>query len=137
MPMFLYVTVGTNDLARSVAFYDALFAALGEPRLPDWTEGWAGWGKEYDEGIGFWLCPPFDGAPATPGNGTMFAFPCPDALTVRSAWNAAMAAGGMDEGGPGLRPQYGARFYAAYLRDPEGNKIALVHHRYDAAEALV
>ena len=131
--MFLYVTVGTRDLARSVAFYDALFGVLGEPRLPDWTPGWAGWGKDYDEGTGFWLCPPFDGAPASAGNGTMFAFPCPDAATVRAAHAAALAAGGTDEGAPGLRPHYGERFYAAYLRDPAGNKLALVHHRFDPA----
>ncbi|TNF60431.1 MAG: VOC family protein [Rhodobacteraceae bacterium] len=132
--MLLYVTVGTDDLPRAVAFYDAVFAALGHPRLPEWTPGWAGWGKDYDAGIGFWLCPPFDGRPASGGNGTMFSFRAESAAQVRAFHAAGLANGGTDDGPPGLRPHYDPAFYAAYLRDPTGNKICAVWHRYNPAE---
>lgn len=132
--MLLYVTLGTNDLPRAVAFYDPIFAILGVPRLPDWTEGWAGWGQDYDHGTGLWLCPAFDAAPATPGNGTMIAFPAPDARTVRTVHATGLAHGGTDAGPPGLRDYYEPSFFVAYLRDPDGNKLACVHHRYDPAE---
>lgn len=128
--MLIYATLGTNDMARAVAFYEALCGALGIARLPDAEEdpGWAFWGKDYDEGFSLCLCTPFDGRPATPGNGTMLAFRCPDAASVTRAHAAALAAGGRDEGAPGLRPHYGAGFFAAYLRDPDGNKLALICH---------
>lgn len=128
--MLIYATLGTNDMARAVAFYEALCAALGIPRLPDdpGDPGWAFWGQDYDHGFSLCLCAPFDGQPATPGNGAMLAFRCADAGTVARAHAAGRAAGGRDEGPPGLRPHYGAGFYAAYLRDPDGNKLALVCH---------
>ena len=72
--MILYSTVGTSDLARAIAFYDAVFGALGVGRAPDWSEGWAGWGGSYDEGYGFWVCHPFDGQAPIAGNGPMLAF---------------------------------------------------------------
>ena len=129
--MLLYSTLGTNDLARAVRFYDAVFAALGHARMPDWADGWAGWGRDYDEGLSFCLCAPFDGQPATPGNGTMLAFRADSAAQVRAFHAAGLAHGGSDEGAPGTRPDYGPSFYVAYLRDPDGNKLAAVFHRYD------
>ena len=71
--MLTYITIGTNDLQRAAAFYDAIFNVLGYSRLPAWTEDWAMWGDEKnpDEGFSFCICPPFDGHPATAGNGTM------------------------------------------------------------------
>lgn len=125
--MFLYTTLGTNDLPRALRFYDAIFAVLGQRRLDAWTDGWASWGKDYAEGISFCLCPPFDGQPATPGNGTMLAFRAETAETVRAFHAAGLAAGGTDEGAPGTREAYGPEFYVAYLRDPDGNKLACVH----------
>lgn len=134
--MILYTTVGTNDLPRAIRFYDAVFAALGQARLPGWAEGWAGWGKDYDSGYGFWLCQPFDGRPASAGNGTMFAFKADSADRVRRFHAAGLSNGGMDEGGPGTREAYGPAFYVAYLRDPDGNKLSAVYHHYDpGAEA--
>ncbi len=74
--MLTYITIGTNDLQRAAAFYDAIFKVLGYSRLPAWTKDWAMWGDENnpDEGFSFCICPPFDRQPATAGNGTMFAF---------------------------------------------------------------
>ncbi len=126
------LTLGTNDMEKAVAFYDAIFATLGVARL-DGGEGWMGWGKSYDEGFGFWLCPTFDGRPATAGNGTMFTFAAENAAQVRAFYRAALANGGTDEGSPGIRERYDPTFYVAYVRDPDGHKLCAVHHRYDPA----
>ena len=131
--MLLYTTLGTDDLPRAIVFYDAVFKALGHPRLPDWSDGWAGWGKDYDDGYGFWLCPPFDGMASTSGNGTMFAFRADSASQVRAFHAAGLSNGGTDEGPPGVREYYEPEFFVAYLRDPDGNKLAAVFHRYDPA----
>ncbi|MCE8512957.1 VOC family protein [Ruegeria pomeroyi] len=131
--MNIYTTFGTNDLTRAVRFYDAVFAVLDQPRLPDWPEGWAGWGEDYDNGTGFWVCAPFDGSPASTGNGTMVGFPARDASQVRAFHAAGLAHGGTDAGVPGTRPYYTPDFYVAYLRDPDGNKISCFHYHYDPA----
>lgn len=131
--MLLYATLGTADLPRAVAFYDAVMTVLGQPRLPGWADGWAGWGQDYDEGFGLWLCPPFDGAPPSAGNGSMLAFRAADAAQVRAFHAAGLAHGGRDEGAPGTRPAYGPGFYAAYLRDPDRHKLACVFHRYSGS----
>ncbi|MFN3970826.1 MAG: hypothetical protein ACK4L4_05550 [Gemmobacter sp.] len=73
-----------------------------------------------------WVTRPFDGGPARAGNGAMVAFAAPGRAAVEAFHAAALAQGGADEGAPGLRPQYGAGFYAAYVRDPDGNKVAAV-----------
>ena len=132
--MLLYTTLGTNDLPRAARFYDAVMAVLGQPRLAIDAEGWVAWGQDYDGGFGLWLCSPFDGKPATAGNGTMLAFKAESAAQVRAFHAAGLAHGGTDEGAPGTRPDYGPAFYVAYLRDPDGHKLACVFHRYDARE---
>ncbi len=76
-----------------------------------------------------------DGAPATPGNGTMVSFLASSRAAVDAFHAAALAHGGTDEGAPGLRPQYGAQFYAAYVRDPDGNKLNAVCYRADTEPA--
>ncbi|HHT2691564.1 TPA: VOC family protein, partial [Enterobacter asburiae] len=121
--MLTYITIGTNDLQRAVAFYDAIFNVLGYSRLPAWTEDWAMWGDENnpDEGFSFCICPPFDRQPATAGNGTMFAFRAANAELVRRFHAAGLLAGGKSEGMPGTRTAYGPDFYVAYLRDPDGH----------------
>ncbi len=73
----------------------------------------------------YYIKAPFDGRPATPGNGTMVAFDAGNQRQVRDLHAVGLAAGGSDEGQPGFRDAYGPRFYVAYLRDPQGNKIAL------------
>ncbi|MEP3275623.1 MAG: VOC family protein, partial [Stappiaceae bacterium] len=73
----------------------------------------------------FYVKPPFDGRPASAGNGTMIAFQARTQKQVRDLHSAALDAGGFDEGQPGFRDAYGPRFYVGYLRDPQGNKIAL------------
>lgn len=132
--MLTYITIGTNDLERCVKFYDAVFKVPGYSRLPAWTEGWAMWGDENDrdEMFTFCVCPPFDQHPATPGNGTMFAFRADNADRVRRFHAAGLLAGGDNEGLPGTRTAYGPDFYVAWLRDPDGNKLACVCQHYSS-----
>ncbi len=134
MSMILYVTLGTQDIDRAAKFYDAALARLGYHRAADADQGWVGWGPDYEDGVSLWLCPTFDGNAPTPGNGTMVSFRANSAPEVRAFHAAAMAHGGTDEGPPGIRPHYESGFYAAYVRDPDGNKLACVYHRYDPAK---
>ena len=126
--MIAYVTVGADDIAAAKRFYTALLPALGygleegpeglsfalpvptneKPTLPD-----------------FYVKPTFNGQPASVGNGVMVAFEAETQAQVRTLHAAALNAGGTDEGQPGFRPNYGADFYVSYLRDPQGNKLAL------------
>ncbi len=122
---FLYITLGTNDLARATRFYDAALAPLGLVRRAT-KESEVGYGRPDDTRTRLWITLPFDGKPATVGNGSMPAFPAPSQDAVRAFHAAALAQSGTDEGGPGLRP-YGPAFFAAYVRDPDGNKLSAVH----------
>ncbi len=141
--MFAYICLGTNDLARAISFYDAVLAPLGLDRCDtsqesDW-EGWAGWGTYEDGGareLALWLCAPFDGAPAVAGNGTMVALRAKAWAVVEAFHAAALEHGGTCEGAPGLRPQYAEDFYAAYVRDPDGNKIAVICRGFTQASCL-
>jgi catechol 2,3-dioxygenase-like lactoylglutathione lyase family enzyme len=122
--MLLYITLGTNDLARATRFYDATLGALGITRqASDASE--IGYAMAGDTRCRLWVTKPFDGQPATTGNGSMPALVATSHAQVDAFHVAALAHGGTDEGGPGLRP-YGARFYACYVRDPDGNKLSAV-----------
>ncbi len=126
--MLLYVTLGTNNVARSRAFYDAALATLGMARSFE-TETEIGYGENPPPVTGrqryFYVTKPYLAAPATWGNGTMVALVASSRQAVRDFHAAAIANGGQDEGGPGLRP-YHPHFYACYVRDPDGNKLSAV-----------
>jgi catechol 2,3-dioxygenase-like lactoylglutathione lyase family enzyme len=126
MSTLVYTTLGSNDFARSIAFYDPVLATLDISRAPDWEEGFIGWGVPYGEGFSLWLSKPFDGGNQHPGNGNMIAFRAASTEQVEAFFVAALANGGTDEGAPGPRPHYGPNFYACYVRDPDGNKLACV-----------
>ncbi|NVK14924.1 MAG: VOC family protein [Rhodobacteraceae bacterium] len=126
--MIAYVTVGADDIAQAKRFYSALLPALGYAL----EEGPAGLSCTLPVAPGqspvlpdFYVKPTFDGRPASAGNGSMVAFQARNQQQVRDLHAAALAAGGSDEGPPGFRASYGPRFYVGYLRDPQGNKIAL------------
>ena len=117
--MIGYVTLGTNDLARAAGFYDRITAELGISRMMQ-AERYIAWGTP-GGGAGIGLTLPFDGQPATVGNGVMVALLAKDRAQVDRLHALALALGGADEGAPGEREMPG--FYAAYFRDPDGNKL--------------
>lgn len=116
--MIGYVTLGTNDLARAAKFYDALAQELGVGRMME-NEKFIAWGKP-GGGAGIGLTLPFDGKPASVGNGVMIALEARDQAQVDRIHRLALSLGGKDEGAPGPR---GEGFYAGYFRDPDGNKL--------------
>lgn len=116
--MIGYVTLGTNDLERAARFYDAIAAELGTSRMMEWP-GAIAWGTP-GGGAGIGLTKPFDGNAASVGNGVMVAFEAKDKDQVGRLHEIALAHGGSCEGPPGPR---GDGFYAAYFRDPDGNKL--------------
>jgi predicted lactoylglutathione lyase len=118
MAMIGYVTLGTKDLPKGAAFWDALAAELGAGRMME-TETYIAWGVP-GGGAGVGLTKPFDGAPAHPGNGMMVALEAKDRAQVDRLYALALSRGGTDEGPPGQRFP---GFYAGYFRDPDGNKI--------------
>ena len=126
--MIAYVTVGADDIAGAKCFYSAFLHDLGY-ELSEGSEGLsyvlplqAGQSVALPD---FYVKPTFDGFPASAGNGAMIAFEARTQQQVRELHAAALAAGGANEGAPGFRASYGPRFYVGYLRDPQGNKIAL------------
>lgn len=127
--MLLYTTVGSNDLSRAGRFYDRVMATLGFRReREDETE--IGYMAPGDVRCRFWVVTPFDGRPAHFGNGVTIAFEAPSRTAVDAFHAAALAEGGTDEGAPGLRP-FHAHFYAAFVRDHDGNKLAAVCERQE------
>jgi predicted lactoylglutathione lyase len=117
--MIGYVTLGTNDLARGAAFYDAIAKEVGVGRFME-TESFIAWG-EPGGAAGIGLTKPFDGQAATVGNGVMVALEAKDRAQVDRIYALALSLGGKDEGAPG--PRGGGGFYAAYFRDLDGNKL--------------
>ena len=118
--MIGYVTLGTNDMARATAFYDALLAEMGAQRFAG-GDGFAYWGKRRGMGM-LAVCRPYDRQPATSGNGTMVALGVRDRAQVESLHGKALSLGAKDEGAPGPR---GEGFFGAYFRDPDGNKLCV------------
>jgi len=116
--MIGYVTLGTNDLPRAAAFYDALLAEVGAKRLWDSPRGIA-WGVAPDK-PGFGVMTPYDEKAATVGNGVMVALVVDSKEKVERIHKKALALGGKDEGAVGPR---GEGFYAGYFRDLDGNKL--------------
>lgn len=116
--MIGYVLVGTNDLEKAAAFYDALLAELGAERFMEtdrlvaWTAG--------DGQPGFGVCTPIDGDAACIGNGSMVALAASSEAHVQALYDKALELGGTDDGPPGRR--FG-QFHAAYFRDLDGNKL--------------
>ena len=126
--MIAYVTVGANDIAMARTFYNAILPKLGYSL----TENHEGLSYFLPVPAGqspispdFYVKPPYDGQQASSGNGTMVAFEARSQDMVRTLHAAGLNAGGRNEGDPGFRAAYSAQFYVGYLRDPQGNKIAL------------
>jgi len=122
--MIGYVTLGTNNLDKSAAFYDALFATIGAGRFIE-NEQFIAWATGMDQ-PGLSITKPFDGQPATVGNGVMVAIMLDSIEKVDSFYQKAIELGASDEGKPGPRGEM-AGFYAGYFRDLDGNKLNAFH----------
>ncbi|MBV2182920.1 MAG: VOC family protein [Rhizobium sp.] len=130
--MFSHVMIGANDVEAMLAFYDAVLGTLGLTReivQPVASPAGFIWRRRGERWPQFALTRPFDGRAASAGNGVQISFAAASQKQVVTAWQAALDHGGSDEGGPGVRPQYSEDFFAAYCRDPEGNKLCFVYVR--------
>ena len=126
--MIGYVCFGSSDIPRAKRFYAAFLPTLGYS-VKEGPEGLS-YALPVPDGQrpllpDFYVKPPFNGEVASIGNGAMVAFEATSQAQVRTLHTAALAAGGTDEGLPGFRANYGPHFYVSYLRDPDGNKIAI------------
>ncbi len=123
--MFSHITLGSNDIAKAKAFYDAALEPLGLKLAGDY-DGAVAYAQSGESGPKLWIVTPFDNGPASFGNGTHVALAAPTRAAVDAFHAAALANGGSDEGAPGLRPRYMENYYGAYVRDPDGNKLQAV-----------
>jgi predicted lactoylglutathione lyase len=121
--MIGYANLGTTDLAKATAFYDALFGTIGIGRLMEFPTGAVAYGASWTTPM-IAVGPPYDGKPATVGNGSMLALVMDTRAKVDAVHAKALELGGADEGAPGVRGDEGDQaFYGAYFRDLDGNKF--------------
>lgn len=115
-----HISVGTNDLERSSEFYDKALAPLGIARVETIAGEAVAYGKQYPE---FWVVIPLDEQVATVGNGMHIGFIASSKDEVHAFHEAALNAGGVDNGAPGPRPLYGDPYYGCFIVDPDGHRI--------------
>ncbi len=125
--MLSHTTIGVSNVEAARRFYDPLLKQLG--LVPIFAEeNWAGWKTPDAARPLFIVTRPFDGEPASPGNGQMIALLAATRSLVDACHALALLHGGSDAGRPGARPQYHANYYGAYFRDPDGNKLCVCCH---------
>ncbi|MCF8477526.1 MAG: VOC family protein [Pseudolabrys sp.] len=124
--MIDHVSVPVRDLAAAIRFYEAVLGALGMTRL-ETRPATVGFGKKYPE---FWINLRADMAAVEAQSGARtgahVCFRAREPAIVDAFHAAAVAAGGTSDGAPGLRPQHGEGYYAAFIRDPDGNRVEAV-----------
>jgi catechol 2,3-dioxygenase-like lactoylglutathione lyase family enzyme len=121
--MIDHVSIAVRDLRRAETFYAAVLAALGLTKLREWPDAAIGFGKKYPE---FWINRREAMPRVAEDSGVHICLRALDTAAVDAFHAAALAAGGVSDGGPGLRPHYYAGYYAAFVRDPDGNRIEAV-----------
>jgi lactoylglutathione lyase len=127
--VFSHIFVGVKDFERAFGFYAKLMEVMGHTlRFCDRTRPWAGWQSHPEPRPLFLIGAPYDGNPHHAGNGQMVAFAASHRADVDNAYRLALDSGGISDGSPGLRPEYHEHYYAAYVKDLEGNKICIVCH---------
>ncbi|HEV2548654.1 MAG TPA: VOC family protein [Stellaceae bacterium] len=125
--MLDHVSLGVSDLERSRRFYDAALRPLGLTRIVDFAERGSDYGAAPGSlGVEFTITR--EAGVKTPIPGAHLCFRAPDRAAVRAFHAAALAAGGRDDGAPGLRPQYHEHYYGAFVLDPDGHRIEAVCH---------
>jgi catechol 2,3-dioxygenase-like lactoylglutathione lyase family enzyme len=120
--MLHHVSVGVQDVARAAKFYDPVLATLGYKRVADYSPHAIGYGEREGQAQ-FWIGQPHNKGPASVGNGTHVGFIALTKNAVNAFHEAALKAGGSNNGEPGPRPDYGPDYYGAFIYDLDGNKI--------------
>ena len=128
--MIDHVSIAVRDIKASARFYEALLAPLGMTRVRA-SPKTVGFGKTYPE---FWINERAQQKPLPEDAGAHIALRAPDTKAVDAFHAAALKAGGTSDGAPGLRPEYYATYYAAFIRDPDGNRIEAVTFVREGAE---
>ena len=123
--MLNHVSIGVRDLPRAKRFYDAALKPLGYKCLSE-SPGSLGYG---DKAVVLWISPTDRPVAADSASGLHFCFDAPDRKSVDAFYKAAIAAGGRDNGAPGLRPHYHKDYYGAFVLDPDGHNIEAVCHK--------
>ena len=121
--MIDHVSIAVRDLKVSARFYEPLLATLDMTKLRDWPDAAVGYGKKYPE---FWINRRKDMAPVAADSGVHICLRAPSVQAVDAFHAAALAGGGSSDGAPGLRAHYHENYYAAFIRDPDGNRIEVV-----------
>ncbi len=121
--MFDHISIGVRDIMRAKAFYDRTLEPIGYRRLSD-GEGSLGYGKKT---VGLWIGVTSSPVPDDPNSGLHVCFTAPDRESVAKFHAAALAEGGRDNGKPGIRADYGADYFAAYVVDPDGYRLEALH----------
>ena len=130
--MIDHVSVGVADIVRAIRFYEAAFAPLGLTKLFA-MPATAAFGKSYPE---FWVNLRAGMAPMPPGNGTHICLRARTTNEVEAFYAAALKAGGTDDGPPGIRPHFRVKYFAAFVNDPDGNRIEAVTFLKDETPAV-
>lgn len=125
--MLDHVSLGASDLAKSRAFYDAALTPLGCRRVYEMDQA-SGYGASEDKPF-FWIGSGHSGQKVPPSPGTHVAFAADSRAAVDAFYQAALGAGGRDNGRPGLRPAYHTHYYGAFVLDPDGHHVEAVCHR--------
>lgn len=118
--MLHHVSLGVSDVERAARFYDAVLAALGYKRVMEFMPYAVAYGESAPE---LWVGTPHNQLAPTVGNGVHIALAAKNKDAVHAFHQAALDAGGVDDGAPGPRPEYSASYYGAFVRDPDGNKL--------------
>jgi catechol 2,3-dioxygenase-like lactoylglutathione lyase family enzyme len=121
--MIDHVSIAVRDLASAARFYAPLLATLGMNKLREWPDAAFGYGKTYPE---FWINKRAAMAPVAVDSGVHICLRAPSTDAVDAFYAAALAGGGASDGAPGFRAQYHEKYYAAFIRDPDGNRIEAV-----------
>jgi catechol 2,3-dioxygenase-like lactoylglutathione lyase family enzyme len=121
--MIDHVSITVRDIKAAAHFYEPLLATLGMTKLREWPDAAVGYGKKYPE---FWINQRSGMAPIAPDSGAHIALRASEKAAVDAFHAAALAAGGTSDGAPGFRAKYYVSYYAAFIRDPDGNRIEAV-----------
>lgn len=127
--MISHIFIGTSAFEASCEFYRSILPLLDLTlKFQDPHREWSVWSAAGGERPFLIIGRPFDGQPASPGNGNMVALVARDRSVVDRTYAAAINVGASCAGKPGLRPEYHPHFYGCYFRDPDDNKIAICCH---------